>query len=231
MMNRLAAGGLVVGALALGLALAQDSAPETGAAQSGATFRLGSSYVVDGRNVPATIVGVDRRCGLGRNVSPQLSWVGVPEGTKSLALTVFDPDARQGQGFWHWLVYNIPADATGLDAGAGGGAVPVNAVGTVATSTDGSSLAPPADTTATLPEGAVNGANGAGKTGYIGPCPPAGDAAHHYVFTLYALDVESLNLPEGATGAAVPAAAEGHTLGTATLTGLYAVPKPEGSGQ
>lgn len=205
--------GVAAGLLALATtALAQDAGGGNGSA---APFRLSSAYLVDGQTVPISMVGSAPRCGGGRNQSPQLSWSGVPAGTKTFALSLFDPDARAGKGFSHWLVYNIPASASGLDAGAGGGAL-------AATPVSGASTVPAASVA--LPDGAENGANGTGQPGYIGPCPPAGDEPHHYVFTLYALDLERLTLPEGATAADLPAAVEGHILGKATLTGLYGVP-------
>jgi Raf kinase inhibitor-like YbhB/YbcL family protein len=115
----------------------------------------------------------------GQNVSPALAWSGVPAGTKSLALQVYDRDAPTGSGFWHWAIYDIPADATGLARGAGNGA-------------------------AALPPGAFGGTNDfldTGATGgngnYGGPCPPPGDAPHHYVFTLYALAVDKLEAAGG----------------------------------
>jgi Raf kinase inhibitor-like YbhB/YbcL family protein len=117
--------------------------------------------------------------GTGQNVSPALQWSNAPAGTKSFALQVYDPDAPTGSGFWHWAVYNIPADATGLPQGAGNAA-------------------------ATLPAGAFGGNNDfldTGATGgngnYGGPCPPAGDAAHRYVFTLFALAVDKVEMAGG----------------------------------
>ena len=95
----------------------------------------------------------------GAAVSPALAWSGVPAGTKSLAVTMFDPDAGT-KGFWHWLAVDIPPSVTGLAQGAG---------------------APGA-----LPAGATPVPNGAGQPSYAGPCPPAGPA-HHYQITLYAL--------------------------------------------
>jgi len=115
----------------------------------------------------------------GSNVSPAIKWSNLPAGTKSLALQVQDQDAPAGNSFWHWTVYNIPASATGLPQGAG------NAPNM-------------------LPAPAVNGANDfldTGATGgngnYGGPCPPAGDKPHHYVFTLYALAVDNLEAASG----------------------------------
>lgn len=111
---------------------------------------LHSDAFADGATIPQ-VYSCD-----GKNISPHLSWTGAPAQTKSFALTVFDPDARAGAGFWHWVVYNIGTDVSSL-------AVDVHGVG-------------------------VEGTNGTGKTGYVGPCPPPGDKPHHYVFTLYALN-------------------------------------------
>ena len=115
----------------------------------------------------------------GGNVSPQLVWSGVPSGAKSLALQVYDPDAPSGSGFWHWAVYDIPPDATGLPRGAGNNAamLPAGAFG---------------GNTDFLDTGAT-GVNG----NYGGPCPPAGDPPHRYIFTLYALAVDKLEVAGG----------------------------------
>lgn len=132
----------------------------------------------------------------GGNLSPDLSWSGVPEGTKSLALTVFDPDAPTGSGWWHWTVFNIPADATGLAVGAGSGK-------------------------AALPKGAVQGRTDFGQPGFGGACPPAGEAPHHYVFTLFALKAPSLPIDDTASGAMVGFMARSNAIATATLTATY----------
>ena len=115
----------------------------------------------------------------GQNASPALQWSNVPAGTKSLALQVYDPDAPTGSGFWHWAVYNIPADANGLARGAGNSA-------------------------ATLPPGAFGGNTDfvdTGATGgngnYGGPCPPVGDKPHRYIFTLFALAVPQVEVAGG----------------------------------
>jgi Raf kinase inhibitor-like YbhB/YbcL family protein len=115
----------------------------------------------------------------GQNVSPALEWRNVPAGTKSLALQVYDPDAPTGSGFWHWAVYNIPPTATGLPQGTGNAAdrLPAGAFG---------------GNTDFLDTGATGG-NG----NYGGPCPPTGDKPHHYVFTLYALAVDKLDVAGG----------------------------------
>ena len=127
----------------------------------------------------------------GKNVSPALSWSGAPKGTKSFAVSVYDPDAPTGSGFWHWWVADLPADATGLLKGAG---------------------------SAGLPTGAVQVRNDFSATGYGGPCPPKG-APHHYQITVYALDVDKLDA--GASPAVVGFNVHGHTLAKATLVGLY----------
>lgn len=133
----------------------------------------------------------------GQDVSPQLSWSGAPEGTKSYALTCYDPDAPTGSGFWHWAVADIPASVTRLPTGAG------------------------APGSAELPAGAVPLANDAGMTGYTGSAPPPGHGEHRYYFTVHAVDVESLELPEGATPAFLGFSLFSHTLARATLTAVF----------
>jgi Raf kinase inhibitor-like YbhB/YbcL family protein len=131
----------------------------------------------------------------GTNVSPPLSWSQVPEGTKSLALIVTDPDApdpKAPKTTWvHWVLYDLPADAKGLRE-----AIPVKG----------------------LPQGALDGSNDWGKTGYGGPCPPIG--RHRYVHTLYALDTVLADL-DRPTRAALLAAMQGHVLASAELIGTY----------
>ncbi len=133
----------------------------------------------------------------GENTSPALEWSNPPAGTKSFALMVHDPDAPTGSGWWHWVVYNIPADAKSLPAGAG--------------TADGKNL----------PAGAVQGNTDFGTPGYGGPCPPAGSGNHHYNFTLFALKVDKLDIPKGATAAFVGFNVQANALGKAKLTGLY----------
>jgi Raf kinase inhibitor-like YbhB/YbcL family protein len=132
----------------------------------------------------------------GKNVSPALSWSGAPADAKSFALTLFDPDAPGG-GFWHWAIFNIPADVANLPKGAG----------------DPHSAA--------APKGATQSRSDFGAPGYGGPCPPKGDKPHRYQFTVYAVDVEKLDADERASAAAVGLALKLHTLAKATLTGLY----------
>ena len=115
----------------------------------------------------------------GGNRSPALKWSNPPAGTKSFAVTVYDPDAPTGSGWWHWVVFNIPAGVTSLPAGAGDPGA------------------------GKLPKGAVQSLTDFGAPGFGGPCPPKGDRAHRYVFTVHALDVDKLDLDEKAMPALV----------------------------
>jgi Raf kinase inhibitor-like YbhB/YbcL family protein len=133
----------------------------------------------------------------GKNVSPELNWSGVPAGTKSLALTVYDPDAPTGSGWWHWVVFNMDPKTTSLPANAG-------------------------DVSAKLaPAGSVQSRTDFGRTGYGGPCPPAGDKPHRYIFTLFALDVAQLPLDETAPAAMVGFNLNQHVIRKAQMTILY----------
>jgi Raf kinase inhibitor-like YbhB/YbcL family protein len=174
------------------LALAVAAAP----AIAQGTFTLTSATLKDGGMIPFDHVFNGFGC-TGKNVSPALKWSGAPAGTKSFALTVYDPDAPTGSGWWHWTVVNIPATVRSLPAGAG-------------------STAP-----AGLPAGAVQGRTDFGKPGWGGPCPPAGDKPHHYVFTVWALKVDKVGVDGESSGAMVGYNARGNALGSATLTALY----------
>jgi Raf kinase inhibitor-like YbhB/YbcL family protein len=162
-----------------------------------ASFSLTSADIVDGATLPEP-----QRSGAfgvpgGEDVSPQLSWSGAPEGTKSFAITCYDPDAPTGSGFWHWAVADIPADVTELPTGAG---------------TPGSEH---------MPAGSVTLANDAGMHGYLGSAPPPGHGEHRYYFTVHAVDVETLELPDGATPAFLGFNLFSHTLGRAGITAVF----------
>ena len=133
----------------------------------------------------------------GGNKSPQLSWDNVPEGTKSFAVTCFDPDAPTGSGFWHWVVANIPGDVTSLDLNAGN-------------PNDGN-----------LPAGALQIRTDMGAPGYVGPCPPEGDHPHRYIFTVNAVGMEQLPVNADTTAAVVGFYLNFNTIAKATLMGLY----------
>jgi Raf kinase inhibitor-like YbhB/YbcL family protein len=133
----------------------------------------------------------------GKNISPALSWSGAPPGTKSFALTVYDPDAPTGSGWWHWVVFNIPAAATQLPEGAG--------------AADGKGL----------PPGSVQGRTDFGAAAFGGACPPAGDKPHRYVFTVYALKTDKLEVPADGTAALVGFMINANKLGEAKFTARY----------
>ena len=130
----------------------------------------------------------------GGNRSPQLSWSGAPEGTRSFALTCYDPDAPTGSGFWHWVVANIPVNVTELALGAG---------------------------KSSMPAGSVTVRNDAGTREYIGPCPPQGDHPHRYIFTIFAVGAEALQVNEDTTPAVVGFQLHFNTLAKAELMGLF----------
>jgi hypothetical protein len=148
-------------------------------------LQVKSSAFSEGDSIPAQYT-----CD-GKDVSPPLSWSGIPAGTKSLALVCDDPDAPSG--VWvHWVAYNIPGSTSGLPE-----AVP---------------------TRDEIAGGGLQGKNDFRKTGYGGPCPPGG--THRYVFTVYALDSD-VTLAAGATKGELVAAMQGHVLAEGKLTGKY----------
>ncbi len=127
----------------------------------------------------------------GGNLAPAVHWQGAPSTARSFALTVYDPDAPTGSGWWHWVVINLPVGSSSLPAGGA------------------------------LPQGAQAVRNDYGQTGWGGPCPPAGDPPHHYVFTLYALDVPTLDIPAGASPALAGFVIHGHVVGKAQSVLTY----------
>ncbi|BDX06093.1 YbhB/YbcL family Raf kinase inhibitor-like protein [Planctobacterium marinum] len=132
----------------------------------------------------------------GEDKSPQLSWSGAPEGTKAFAIMAYDPDAPTGSGWWHWQLVNIPLDVTSLPTDAG------NPSGKNA------------------PEGSLQIENDYGVAGFGGACPPQGDGAHRYQFTVHALS-KKLDLNQSASGALVGYMVNAHTLDSATIESLY----------
>jgi len=151
-------------------------------------FTLDSPTLKAGASMP--LANVYAQCG-GGNVSPALQWHDAPAGTKGYAVTMYDPDAPGG--FWHWIVFDIPVGAHGLNANAG------------------------APRSGNAPGDAAQLPNDFGDHGYSGPCPPAGKP-HHYVITAYAMDVPELGLATHFSRNDALAAIKQHTLATATLT-------------
>jgi len=159
------------------------------------TFTVTSSDITDGQTLPTAQVSGVMGAG-GQDTSPQLSWSGAPEGTQSYAVTVYDPDAPTASGFWHWAVFNIPADVTSL-------------------ATDASK--------AGLPAGAVQLPNDARLPGYVGAAPPAGHGPHRYWTVVHAVDVPTLDIPAEATPAFLGFNLFSHSLARAILVPVYEV--------
>ena len=173
------------------VALATFAAPALAAGQ----FTLHSADVKPGAMLTDQQVFNGFGCN-GANVSPQLGWSNAPAGTKSFVVTVYDPDAPTGSGWWHWVVYDIPATAKELAKGAGSG-------------------------TAALPEGAKQGKTDFGAPGFGGACPPKGDKPHRYVFTVYALKADKLEVPADASPAMIGFMTKANALASASFTAHY----------
>ena len=149
------------------------------------TFTLTSNDITDGGVLP------DAQVKARGDTSPHLKWSGAPEGTKSYAVTCYDPDAPTGSGFWHWTVANIPADVTEIPAGG------------------------------PVPTGAVEGRTDYGPAGFGGAAPPPGHGPHRYIFTVFAVDTERLDVTPDNSGAVFGFNLHFHTLAKATITATY----------
>ncbi|HAA39020.1 MAG TPA: phosphatidylethanolamine-binding protein [Pseudomonas sp.] len=157
-----------------------------------ADFSLTSRDIADNRPLTRREVFQGFGCE-GGNTSPELSWKNAPAGTKSYAITVYDPDAPTGSGWWHWTVVNLPASTHSLPSGVG----------------------------ANLPAGAVQGRTDYGQPGFGGACPPVGDKPHRYQFTVWALKADKLPLDNQASGALVGYMLNANVLAKATITSTY----------
>jgi Raf kinase inhibitor-like YbhB/YbcL family protein len=157
---------------------------------------VGSRDIPNGKTIADKFVFSGFGCS-GKNVSPEVHWSHLPAGTKSLALTVYDPDAPTGSGWWHWVVYNLPPTLKGLPEGAG------NKNGK------------------RLPRNARQAVNDFGYAGYGGPCPPPGDAPHHYIFTVYALKTSRLKLPPHPSPALIGYFIHMNMIGEGRFVGRY----------
>src|SRR6266702_143197 len=153
-------------------------------------FAVSSPGLADGGTLDSSHAASANNCG-GGNVSPVLQWRNAPAGTKSYAITLFDPDGAKGLGIVHWVLYGVAVSTTELRAGA----------------------APPA--------GSVSGTNRTGGLGYYGPCPPVGDVPHHYVAQVYALDLPPDGLPAGLTRDALLAAVKDHVIAATSTVLRY----------
>jgi hypothetical protein len=158
-------------------------------------FELSSLDVVEGHKMSSEQVYKGFGCN-GGNFSPALRWKDAPQDTRSFAVTVYDPDAPTGSGWWHWVVYDIPATVTTL---AGGAMVK-----------------------AALPVAAKQGRNDFGERNFGGACPPAGDKPHRYIFTVHALKVEKLGVAEDASAALIGFMINSYSLGRAQISATYA---------
>jgi Raf kinase inhibitor-like YbhB/YbcL family protein len=199
----LAAAALILGTaslLAAEAAQAQKERPKP--AQGTGRFRLAAPDLVAKGRITLPHVYNGMGCS-GQNLSPALEWANAPKGTKSFAVTMYDPDAPTGSGWWHWVMYNIPASTTSLPAGVGN----PRGMGLIGGRN--------------APSGSVQGNTDFGTKGYGGPCPPPGDKPHRYHITVFALKVDKLDLPGNATAAMVGFNLNANKLATARVTGLY----------
>lgn len=160
-------------------------------AEKGPEFMLISPSFDNGAILPLKQVHQLDECG-GRNESPALDWTDGPTGTKSYAVTAYDPDAPSGSGWWHWTLFNIPSEVTSLR-----------------------------EAMTKLPKGSVQGRNDWGVSAYGGACPPKGSKPHRYIFTVYALKVASIPLDSEASGAMVGYYIHQNMLAKASVTGLF----------
>jgi Raf kinase inhibitor-like YbhB/YbcL family protein len=160
------------------------------------SFILSSDDVANGEKLkPAQVSGIMGAGG--QDLSPSLAWSGFPDGTRSFAVTVYDPDAPTASGFWHWAVANLPAELMELPVGAGDEA--------------GSGL----------PEGSVQLRNDGGLARFVGAAPPEGHGKHHYYVVVHAVDVEQLPVDADSTPAALGFNLFFHTLGRAMIVPWY----------
>jgi Raf kinase inhibitor-like YbhB/YbcL family protein len=163
-----------------------------------ATFSVTSTDIQDGQQMPQAQLSGTFGAG-GQDLSPQLSWSGFPEGTKSFCVTMYDPDAPTMSGFWHWVVADIPASTTELPAGAG--------------SVDH----------AKLPSDALALPNDARMTQYVGAAPSPGSGPHRYYIVVTAVDVASIGVAGDVTPAFLMFNLGGHTLGRAVIVPIVEI--------
>lgn len=161
-----------------------------------ATFTLSSPDIASGSSIGSVFEFDGFGCS-GQNRSPALHWSDAPAGTRSFAVTVFDPDAPTGSGWWHWFVVDLPSTAAQLTPGAG------------------------AKGGAGLPTPARHIRNDFGQYAWGGMCPPPGDKPHRYIFTVHALGVDRIDVADDAPAALAGFMVNANTLATATFTATY----------
>ena len=162
-----------------------------------ASVLMAGDFTLQSTDIGAQLTEVQEFNGYGctgQNVSPQLSWSNAPKGTKSFVITMRDTDSPIGIIWWHWLVINIPANVTEIATDASGKA---------------------------MPKGAIELKNNYGTIGFGGACPPKGDKAHRYVFTVFALDVDALPITERRNDALLGNLIKTHTIAKASITSYY----------
>jgi Raf kinase inhibitor-like YbhB/YbcL family protein len=186
-MKRLSSPGArgIAGVAAIAMVFAAGTAHAEG-------MSVSSSAFADNGLLPAAHAGLGE-CG-GKNVSPPVEWKHLPQGTRSVVITMKDPDGAKGGGVVHWVAYNIAATVSSLAAGAGN------------------------ETTREV----TVGKNISGATAYRGACPPVGDSPHHYIITVTATDIEPGQLPAGLDADGLSAALAGHTINGSTIVARYA---------
>lgn len=160
-----------------------------------ADLQIGSNDIKMGQKLDERFVFKGFGCD-GQNISPSLFWENAPEGTKSFAITSYDPDAPTGSGWWHWLVYNIPADVNHFETGMSSDIWRVSS-------------------------NIIQGRNDFGAFKYGGACPPKGDQPHRYIFTIYALDVDRLDVPKDASPALIGYMINANLISKSSLTAFY----------
>jgi len=162
------------------------------------TLSYGANFTLSSKDLGGQLLSTQEFDGFGcsgKNISPELSWKDAPKGTKSFAITMYDKDAPTGSGWWHWSLFNIPASVS---------QIPTNA-----------------SRSQLLPKGAVEGTNDYGTVGFGGACPPKGHGFHTYVFTVYALDVDKLNIDKNTNQAVVGYMINSHTIEKSSLVSYY----------
>ena len=163
----------------------------SGATAATTKFKIESKDIYEGKMLKSAQVYNGFGCN-GENKSPQITIKGVPAGAKSLAITAYDPDAPTGSGWWHWIAYNIPVTKTDIASGD-----------------------------KVISQGVIFGKNDFGSYDFGGACPPIGHGKHHYVFTVYALSVEKLDVPADASAALIAYNLNNNSIEKATITALY----------